>query len=73
MIQRRTGMVPATAEEAVSEYSQMDGVPEPRVPAEMLEKFRRMDLDALLKTMSRESFAEMWPLLSQGLHRATGE
>jgi hypothetical protein len=73
MIQRRTGTVPATAEEAVSEYPRMEDVPEPRVPAEMLEKFRGMDLDALLKTMSRESFAEMWPLLSQGLHRPSAE
>lgn len=68
MLQRHAGHAPATAEEAVSEFSNIISGDSASLPRRMLDEYRGKDLDALLKQMERSTFAEVWPLLRQGLH-----
>ena len=67
MLQRRAGTAPATAEEAVEAFSRSFGAMDGDIPRQMLDAYRGKDLDALLKTMTRDTFADVWPLLRQGL------
>ena len=68
MLQRTVGAAPATAEEAVEVFARLAGGNDGAIPSQMLQAYRGTDLDALLKTMTRETFADVWPLLRQGLH-----
>ncbi|MGK2962273.1 MAG: hypothetical protein ACSLFK_09015 [Gemmatimonadaceae bacterium] len=68
MLQRNAGIAPATAEQAVDEFARSFDERSREMPRQMLEAYRGKDLDALLKTMTRETFANVWPLLRQGLH-----
>ncbi len=68
MVQRIAGRAPATAEEAVGEFSLIAPGDAAAVPRRMLDEYRGKDLDALLKKMDRSTFAEVWTLLRQGLH-----
>jgi hypothetical protein len=67
MLQRRAGTAPATAEEAVEAFACLSEGRDGEIPRQMLDAYRGKDLDALLKTMTRETFASVWPLLQQGL------
>lgn len=71
MIQRSVGSAPATAEEAVEVFARAVGGEHGGMPRQMLDVYRGMDLDALLKTMTRDTFAEVWPLLREGLQSET--
>jgi hypothetical protein len=68
MLQRTAGAAPATAEEAVEVFARLASGNDGEIPRQMLDAYRGKDLDALLKTMTRETFANVWPLLRQGLH-----
>ena len=68
MLQRSAGIAPATAEEAVESFASLVEGKHGKMPRRMLDAYRGKDLDALLKKMTRETFAEVWPLLRQGLH-----
>ena len=68
MLQRKHGIAPATAEEAVAVFAGLHPGGDSVLPARMLEEYRGKDLDALLKTMTRQTFSDVWPMLSQGLH-----
>ena len=70
MLQKHQDVSPATAEEAAATYARWAESVDPQAPLRMLDQFRGKDLDGLLQTMGLEAFAEMWPLLRQGLHPA---
>jgi hypothetical protein len=72
VLQKEHGLAPATAEEAVVLFERFRGNETGSLPRAMLERYRGRDLDALIKTMGAETFAEVWPLLSEGLHRPEG-
>lgn len=73
VLQRSAGIAPATAEEAVDVFARSIGGNEGDIPRRMLEAYRGKDLDALLKAMTRETFADAWPLLRQGQHSEAHE
>ncbi len=70
MLQRQLGIAPATAEEAVRGFARLKRDEGEMIPARMLEDYRGKDLDALLKTMTRATFHDAWPMLSKGLHQS---
>jgi len=67
MLQRRCGLAPATAEEAVVQYAALDGVEQPEVPRRMLQRYEGKDLDFLNRNMMADAFNDAWPLLNQAL------
>lgn len=69
-LQRDAGAAPATAEDAVSHYAARHASEHATMPLEFLETYRGKDLDALLRTMNREDFAAVWPLLREGIYEA---
>ena len=70
MLQRVHGITPATAEEAAAGFERLFKDDQGSVPREMLEKYKGKDLDSLIKTMRPDAFAEVWPLLTKGVHGA---
>jgi hypothetical protein len=64
-LQRDTDSAPATAEEAVVEYSARHAGPEGQAPAAMLSEYHGKDLDLLLRTMPLDAFTRAWPMLSK--------
>ncbi len=68
LLQCSAGRAPATAEEAVRDFTAVVSSDTAALSRRMLDEYRGKDLDALLKKMDRSAFEEVWPLLRQGLH-----
>ena len=64
-LQRDTDTAPATAEEAVMEFTARHPGLDGEIPTQTLAKYKGKDLDLLLRTMQISEFARVWPLLSR--------
>jgi hypothetical protein len=68
MMQRKKNGAPATAEEAVIEFSRLPEFEQGDLPRRMFDRFQGKDLDFLINSMGLDAFNTAWPLLRQGLH-----
>lgn len=69
VLQQRRGLSPATAEEAVFHYAELEPGEKSSIPKSVMDKYGGMDVDELNRSMSDGVFAELWPFLWKEVRR----